>query len=1636
MKQHLHGQNTTTTKINEKNGKLEDILKNNDKFVSIGPKQGGEISNTNPVELTINLANNEVETEEITISPSSNPENNIQGGEAEIIYDDNGVDKTLTYQIGNQNGELIADAVAGETLVCSLAATTEVSPKVSNKATIESDGTIVIDLGNKVAVKKITIRVTSTKSKKLADIAKVEFLNEMEKRVPAPVIESPSNIKGEAGYDSLVIYWDAMTNVTGYELEIKATLNGTEKVEYHQVDGNQITLKQFYTEDFKDNHYTPFHIRVQSVNGEWRSGYSEPITLIPVPNGPPAEPDNLYVKGGIREITATWKNMKSTRKYNVRYKKSTDPEDKWITAAQGLETNSIKITNLEDKTKYQVQVQGVNEKGEGPWCLPGEAETTVVEPAILPRYNALNLPKKDSSGRELEGVLTENIVNATYGNGKGRMVDSPLDTDKKSAKGTVDNTFTSYYQVDDWDDGGYPEYTDRNGNKGITVEFNKAYDMNYFTFAQIENLGEFLDANIYYWEEGSNQIKGPIQPAQIIGRTDSNGRDYTVIKLKEKIKAKKVNIQVGRRYGYTNKITIAEMRFYKYDSLEDEVNDLFKDQMHIELKDNVDSAKIEGLQKRLDTTDQNEYCPADKDGKIPEHNGEFNPEKDSIQIELNLARDLLNDKNALKEVVSIDTSVTTKKDGNIPFLGGLNAWQPLGVTAYAKEKIKIYVGNPNKKIGQNTDLKLVSTQYHAEAAYWKGTDRTLKVGINEIEVPQIITSAKEKGGSLYIEYTGNNPNDQYKVRVCGGEKIPVLNLSKLDRNTDKEKRLQLVGEYLSEIKNQVKDLETNHNNKHSKIEALNYKYETDPDKDEDCILGATEIVLDQMMYSVSARQILKGLQTNTAQGEEAEKLNDSLTAMEDMIDLFYSHKGLDKNAAADSLNRYPVSRLNIRYHKMFAGAAMYAGGQHIGIPYKDVPTLAQGKTIKTKADGRYESGNYFGWGISHEIGHIINESYYVHGEVTNNYFSVLSQAQDTNETVRFKYPDVYKKVTSGKTGKAQNVFTQLGLYWQFHLANDKGGYNFETYETYDKQLENLVFARMDKYAREFRYTKKTSAPKAEGEKGIDLVLDTTVEPYVKTDNNLMRLACAATQHNVLTFFKKWGMEPDPETEAYAEQFEPIYEEGTEKEKAIWYINDDARAYQLQQKPRMSKNTTAKATVETGKDQNNQEIKNQKVLTLTTENNQEPDSILGYEISRVSWAYGEEIKTPVGFVTADELAKNGNKFTDTIESINNRVFEYRIVAYDKYLNSTNECKTEQFKIEHDGKVGKKVDWEISTNFLTEDEKEYLKNRQKDNNSSKSNCSASENETNGEVDEVSVKALIDNDYNVNYVASAPDKENGQITIALSEVTNLVGLKYTTANKKEIANCTVEVSSDGKNWEFATQDKVGAISRAINNTLQGGTHTIYFNPEGGDKLCVYPARYVRITTTDKNISISEIDLLGQTGDNIDFIKDLDGNYSGIGILENEVSLGKDSNGNEVSIPANSIIFTGTYKGNPAYNTPVLYDNEGNPIEIYGTVFAEPIEGDENLGELYEGIWIYWAEQGEKDSEDHEKAKDYENYQKILNNLNYVRAELYRTDHAMTLEGERLTSDTYLIKVPRDENGNLLKAHINKDDSNTQKD
>ncbi len=1321
----------------------------------------------------------------------------------------------------------------------------------------------------------------------------------MEERIPAPEMDIPQNLKAVAGSKEFSLTWDRARNITGYEVSIKAISQrkfGKEepivnaKADIIRTDTNSLKVSSYNQDKIKNG--TTFEVKVQSINGEWQSGYGKIVKVTPEPNKRPDAPDNVSVTGAYKSLNVTWKDMEDTDTYSVYYREY--EKGNYIQAVTGLANNRYTIENLESNTKYQVYVTGTNAIGTSNPSIIGVGTTISLEPAIMPKYKLINT----SNG---EGKVTNHIKNATFGSvGINSMVDSPLDAGKAgSGLGMVDDNHTSYFKRTDWDMGcAYPDQ-----NKVPFIEFDDYYKMNYIAFSSIKDNKVIKAAHIYYTDKEGKQKQ--IGNYSVLLRTCENGRQYYVIKLPEPIETNRIGIGLEGS-SYVREITISEIKFYHYDSLEEDINNLYVDQMHVTLREDVTENTLNELQTRLDTKDSDEY----------------HPEREMLQRELDTAKEIYNNK-ALNEAIKIDTTVTKKKDGHITFSGGLNAWQPLGVVAHESEQLEIYVGNPNLKTGTNTNLSLIATQYHAESGKWHQVVGTLKVGKNEITIPKIATFDFEQGGALYIEYTGNNANDVYGVRVSGGSKVPMLDISKLTTEEDKKAAIKA---YVQELEAYVPTLEAKHNEHKAKNETLNREYQK-----QNCILGATDIVLPQMMYSVSSEQILKALSGDI--DAKTNQLYQSLEAMNDMIDLFYSHKGLSKLSNAGAKNQYPTSRLNIRYHRMFAGAFMYAGGLHIGIEWNSVGGLATSVPVQATADGKYESGRYFGWGIAHEIGHIINEGAYAVAEVTNNYFSVLAQAKDTNGSVRFQYPEVYKKVTSGTKGRASNVFTQLGLYWQLHLAYDKGGYNYKTFDTYQEQFDNLIFARMDTYARNVAVAPKPG--------GVALTLSGD------SDNKLMRLAVAATQKDILTFFERWGMTPDSTTRAYAAQFE-------KETRPIYYVNDEARSYELAGGTGMTAGTKVNASL--SKQANSNQVK----ITLGN-TNQAAGAMLGYEIIRSYMENDKEVSRAVAFVTADKT-----EYIDTIETINNRVFTYKVVAYDKLLNATEQVVLKPTKISHDGSISKEK-WTIETTLTSAADTTIEPDTE-------------ENITCKPMTQSAISSIANNDDTDDYTGTITNGK-GEITISLGEVTSLVALKYTAGTGTPISSYEIQISKDNVTWETV---KTGTFELDSNKK-----QTVYFNKEGDSWLYTYDAAYVKLKiTSGTSVSIAEIDLLGQTGDNVELVE------NGIGKLKADYKYGDQA---EDFIPAGSVVFTGTYKGNPAYNALKLWDENNKLIEGVQIIFADvPAQGE--LGEIADGIWIYYI-----------KPED------IPATLpKTIRAELYRVDDAHTNEGERLVSDTYRITVP----------------------
>lgn len=1459
-------------------GNLEDLLKGEGN-VTLSTQGGTEISEEHPVSVEFDLSES-ADTQIDGILIETNKENPIQKATVDITYiDAEGNEQTVTAPIENGVEHLLR--------------TSDV------QVSMDEDGNIQIHLGSQIAVKKVTLTIQGMQNNNnLAEISKVEFVNGMENRIPKPDMDIPTNLAVETGSEEFTLTWDACKNVTGYEVLIEH--NGEQDT--YTVKNNSLKVTSFNEKKLVNKEQ--YTAKVQSVNGTWKSGYSESVTAVPKADKKPDAPENVKAVGKYKSVEVSWKNMKNTEFYNLFYREKGQEE---YTKIENITTNSYTISELKENVKYEIYLTGVNELGESDPSLTSTAQTTDLEPAVMPKYKQINTSE--------EGQVSSHIVSATRG--RGEMKDSPLDLEGKTAWGTVDNNPASHFYIADWDDGG--EYTDFN-NKGFTFEFDQPYTMDTIGFQEVTAQGNFTRISLKYWDENGSEHVVDKNNLKIEARTDKNNKRYYFIRIAEPIQAKKISFGIGRDYSGLRVITVSEISFYNYDSLEDDIMGLYEDELHTVLKGSVTEQTIQDLRNRLQTKD--------------EASGEYHPDKDRLEKELDNAEDILN--NQLSEPILIHNTITTR-DTDRGF-SGLNAWQPLGITAAAGEEITLFVGHNTMGTGSNTNLQLVATQYHAESGSVSKVVTTLKTGRNDVTIPKIWSTDEESGGALYIQYTGNNANDCYSVRVNGGVEVPTLDLYGV---TDAQERQQRAEQYVEALKGYVEKMEAVHKKVHenSGNESVEYEYSK-----ENCILGATDILLDKMLFSLPAQQVLSGCEGN------AQKLLDSMDAMEGMMNLFYQHKGLNQTAP-DEKDRFPQRHLNIRYQRMFAGAFMYAAGDHIGIGWNETAGMMTGVPVQSD-NGKYVSGRYFGWGIAHEIGHNINQSAYAYAEVTNNYFAVLAQAKDTNDSVRFEYPKVYEKVTSGTTGKSEDVFTQLGMYWQLHLAYDSG-YNFKTYDNYEEQLNNLFFARVDTYARN---TAKAPAPQ-----GIALTLSGD------RDQDFMRLACAAAQKNILEFFERWGMIPNDETRSYAGQFET-------ETRAIYYVNDDSRVYRLENS---GSSLGSLGDVEAVGDDTtvsvNKDTANQVDFTLTSKTIPEED-VLGYEITRTMISGGQVEKEVVGFTTE-------NQFSDHVTTVNNRVITYEVTVVDKYLNRSAAKTLTPVKIEHDGSLDKEF-WTTTTKNMeavhTEDPGE-----------------ADEDTPCAPQQEAPILKAVDNKTDTTYTGIAGDE--AEVLMQFNRKQVISGLKYTVNEGTAIKDYSIYVHGDNDEW---TEVVKGSFD-------DKKVQTVYFENVDGKYVGTYSTDAVKLVIhnqKDTEISISELDVLGVTGDNVDFRSAQDGT-SAIGRLASDYQYGETE---ADKIPAGSIVFVGSYKGNPAYNVVLLYDQDGNIVggtNMDGSLKAQQIiladvPETGNIQDVSDGTWIYWI-----DPQDSAQLAGKQ-----------VRAELYRVNDAQTNEGQRLVSDSLYVEVPQE--------------------
>lgn len=1347
----------------------------------------------------------------------------------------------------------------------------------STSAINAKEGTIQIDLGKQVAVKKVSIVITETTNNvNLAEIAKVEFLNNVYEEIPAPEMNIPKISKITPASEELTVEWAHEPNVTGYEVKAVGEVKGKVKEFILQTTSNTVTFTGL-------ENYNEYKISIQSMNGEWLSGYSEEVTGTPKPTGKPEAPEGVSIEGLYKSLNVTWKKHKNADTFNLYYKEAGSEGE--YTAVENLKTLSYKISNLEDDTEYEVYLTATNEHGTSGKSQTYKGKTMDLTAPITPNYKLINTPNGINE-------ITNHITNVTY--------PSTTATNKFDI---VDNDFSSSWIHKSWDAGGF-----NSGKPSPIVEFDQAYRMDTIVVTpDISQKYDYSYVQVKYWDESGKEVLVS-KNLKVSTKTSSNGKKYYEVKLDEPITTNKIQVNFALAMAYGDgTVSISEMKFYNYDSLEDDVRALFKDDLLVELNEGSTKEKIEELRERANTIDS--------------VSGEYHPYKDVILKEIDYAEQLLNDQQSATDVITVNQNITNSGNN----LGMANDSQALGLSAKAGDEIAVYVGTKGNVLPQ-----LVFTQHYAESGKYTKTVN-LQKGRNVITVPKIHDMDVEKGGSLYIRYPKATPtNNEIKIRVSGATKIPHLNVYGMMNDESKQTEVKAaIKTYINELKTHVNDLPNKYK---GEVNASENKYAYD---ERTSILNSTDIETDKVTLNLPATAILNGITNGlTDIDAQVDRVYKSLQAWEQLMDLKYAERGVSNAEGTDALHLAPKSRMNVKYQRMFIGAFMYASGNHVGIEYDSAAPLMQGKPFTFNEDGTVkDKGNLFGWGIAHEVGHVTDPKNMTYAETTNNVIALLAQTFDDEAESRLensgKYEDIYEKVTSGTVSLPSDVFVKLGMFWQLHLAYDENPTAKMLLTDVDNDDTNDSF-----YA---RYSKRLREATAE-------------ENKLNQEQLLVRVASDAAGKDLSEFFYAWGIRPDAATKAY------LASKGYEKEtRKIQYLNDEARRQKLAGKGEMT--TGTKVSANFANDIKANTIVQDKDITLNLGVNQDSDKVLGYEIYRNGKV--------IGF-TPD------NTFTDSLGATNNRVVKYEVVAYDYQLNATDKLDLGSIKVSHDGTMDKKA-WAVETNTTNNEDK-----------------NDKDDIAHGPVLNPSINKVVDNKADTVYTGERANNQDPYVIVDMNESQPIVGIKYTDNTSNAIRNYDVFVSNDKENWTLAN-------SGTFTTTEENPTSTVYFNKEGstgGQQLWSYNASYVKLVAKGaKTISISELDIIAPPGDNIE-IGTEDAQYAnGIGTLKTDYVYDKSTG---AKIPAGSIIVTGEYRGNPAFNVAILKDKDGNIVAGEQILLAEVPE-NAHLGEISKGSYIYWISP--------------EDVAKLTSK---VMVEMYRVNDAQTNEGQRLVSDSLYVNVP----------------------
>ena len=651
--------------------------------VTMAPQSG-----SGPISLPIDFGGGAVEMSEIQIT-CPDAAGAIQKGQA-VVEDASGASRTVPFDITLPQGIHAIGRTAGERV-------------------------ITIDLGAKVAVKKVTITVTATQNDaSYAVVRDIEFLKDI---VPeSPKNDQVQNLAATPGNGQITLEWAAVHNVTGYVIEYGAGGKLDQQMSANSTRATVTGLENLKTYQF----------RVTAVNGDWRGVPSDVISAAPEPGGVPGAPSNISVTAADQSLRLSWGQTKDASYYQVFYRQA--GQSAFTQYGGNLSVTTTTITGLTNGVTYQVAVKAGNSRGTGPYSATASG-TPQREELVMPE-----LPQED----RINNGLVESVV----------MTD-PNNVDRKLCPGfavgqVVDGDAATYWVAQNWSLNSHFTYTftqPQDMNYVILVPYlggNHKYALRSYTVTAKDSNGETLLSETLYYAPSMNAQK-----------------NYLVLPFAAVKGVKSLTISLNEREGNGCRVSISEMAFYKSDSLAEDIAALFADGTFTALKSGVTGEQISALSARL------------------EAKADFYLDLARLRDELKLAQALLaGDASALGAVKSSFQSRDGSKDSQ--YGQSASALQPLGVTARAGATVAVYAQLPT-----DAPVYVTFTQFFGESGIWKGESVRLVNGRNYITVPKIGSLDAERGGPLYLTYAGANPEQiRLQVRVDSNSfAMPVLELS-------------------------------------------------------------------------------------------------------------------------------------------------------------------------------------------------------------------------------------------------------------------------------------------------------------------------------------------------------------------------------------------------------------------------------------------------------------------------------------------------------------------------------------------------------------------------------------------------------------------------------------------------------------------------------------------------------------------------------------------------------------------------------------------------------------------------------------------------------------------------------------------